>query len=112
MTGDYGGYESDCEYFQKILDHPALAETRELAVLAQRVFQTPVAFLAMLDHTEQVTARIGIGEEWWSVIEGFPLHRAFEDPLIAPDTARWLPEGSNAGGLGFFVATPVLSCTG
>jgi PAS domain S-box-containing protein len=40
------------------------------------------------------------------------LHRAFEDALIAPDTARWLPAGGNAGGLGFFVATPVRSCTG
>jgi hypothetical protein len=91
---------------------PALAETRDLAVLAQRIFQTPVAFLALLDHTEQVTARIGIGEEWWSVIEGFPLRRAFEDAPIAPDTAQWLPEGCNAGGLGFFAATPVRSCTG
>jgi hypothetical protein len=91
---------------------PGLAETRDLAVLAQRIFQTPVAFLALLDHTEQVTARIGIGEEWWSVIEGFPLRRAFEDAPIAPDTAQWLPEGCNAGGLGFFAATPVRSCTG
>jgi PAS domain S-box-containing protein len=112
MTGDYREYESDCDYFQKILDQPALAEMRDLAALAQRVFQTPIAFLAMLDHTERMTARIGVGEEWWSVIEGFPLHRAFEDALIAPDTARWLPQGSNAGGLGFFVATPVRSCNG
>jgi hypothetical protein len=112
MTGDYGGYEFDCDYFQKILDQPALAETRDLAALAQRVFQTPIAFLAMLDHTEQMTPRMGIGMEWWSVIEGFPLHRAFEEALIAPDIARWLPEGGNAGGLGFFVATPVRSCNG
>jgi PAS domain S-box-containing protein len=112
MTGNYRGYESDFDYFQTILDHPALAETRDLAVLAQRIFETPIAFLAMLDHTEQVTARIGVGREWWSVIEGFPLHRAFEDALIAPDTAQWLPESSNAGGLGFFVATPVRSSTG
>jgi hypothetical protein len=63
---------------------PALAETRGLAVLARRIFQTPVAFPTLLDHTEQVTARIGIGEEWWSVIEGFPLYRAFADAPIAP----------------------------
>jgi len=112
MTGDYRGYECDCDYFQKILDQPALAGTRDLAALAQRIFQTPIAFLAMLDHTERMTARIGIGEEWWSVIEGFPLHPAFEDALIAPDTAQWLPKGGNAGGLGFFVATPVRSSNG
>ncbi len=111
MTGDYRGYESDCDYFQKILSQPALAETRNLAALAQLVFRTPIAFLAMLDHAERMTARVGVGMEWWSVIEGFPLHRAFEDALIAPDAAQWLPEG-NAGGLGFFVATPVRSCNG
>jgi PAS domain S-box-containing protein len=112
MTGYYTGYESDCDYFQKILDHPAPSETRDLAILAQRVFQTPIALLALLDHSEQIVSRIGIGNEWWSVIECFPLHRAFEDSLIAPDTAALLPEGSNAGGLGFFVATPVRSCAG
>jgi PAS domain S-box-containing protein len=112
MTGDYPGFKSASDCFQEILDRPALAETHGLAVLAQRIFQTPIAFLAMLDHTEQVTALIGIGEEWWSVIEGFPLHRAFEDALIVPDTSQWLPAGSNAGGLGFFVAAPVPSCTG
>ena len=26
MTGEYGGYEFDCDYFQKILDQPALAD--------------------------------------------------------------------------------------
>jgi PAS domain S-box-containing protein len=64
------------------------------------------------DNRKAHTGSTGIGEEWWNVIEGFPLHRAFEDALIAPDTARWLPAGGNAGGLGFFVATPVRSCTG
>jgi hypothetical protein len=53
MTGDYRGNDSDCDDFQKILDRPALAETRDLAILAQRIFQTPIAFLAMLDHTER-----------------------------------------------------------
>src|SRR5580704_17605189 len=47
ITGDYREYESDCDYFQKILDQPALAEMRDLAALAQRVFQTQIAFLAM-----------------------------------------------------------------
>ena len=112
MPGNYSEYESDCKYFQTILDQPALAETRDLVSLAQRIFETPIAFLAMLDHAGQATAHIGAGKEWWPVMEGFPLHGAFDEALIAPDTARWLPEGSDSGGLGFFVAAPVRSCNG
>jgi PAS domain S-box-containing protein len=94
------------------LDQPALAETRNLAALAQRIFQTPVAFFALLDATEHVTTRIGSGNEWWSIIDGFPLSSAFEETLIAPDTTEWLPEGADSGGVGFFVATPVRTCGG
>jgi PAS domain S-box-containing protein len=112
LPGNYQNYYSDCDYFNRILDQPASAETRNLAALAQRLFQTPVAFFALLDPTDHVTTRIGCGKEWWSVIDGFPLNRAYLETLVAPDTSQWLPEGVDNGGLGFFVAAPVRGVDG
>jgi PAS domain S-box-containing protein len=100
-------YDSEREHCNQLLDQPALPEISDLAELAQRLFDTPIAFLAMLDQTEKVSACIGNGKEWWRVIEGFPLYAAFDDALIVPDIERWLPENSGSGGLGFLVAAPV-----
>jgi len=97
---------------RNILNLSESRELRRLLRLVERMFQVPVAYVAMLGRRDRVMTRIGSGEEYWQNLKTYPLDMVLAAPLVVRDTADGLPDGVDLGELRFVAAAPLRTLCG
>jgi PAS domain S-box-containing protein len=97
---------------QDILNQPEHVSLRRLTTLVEHLFRVPVAYMALLDHSCTVTARIGSGAEYWTFLKTYPFAGLIAAPAVVTDTASGLPSGADFGDIRFAASVPLRTSTG
>jgi PAS domain S-box-containing protein len=87
-------------------------DLRGLVKLVDKIFQTPVAYAAMLGHRDRVMSRVGSGEKHWKYMKTFPLSRAVVSPVLVRDVRAELPPDADVGELRFVASAPIRTLCG
>ncbi len=99
-------------YLQNILDEPEHDGLRRLTTLVERLFQVPVAYMALLGARNSVVTRIGNGAEYASVLHGARPGKLLEEPQLVRDCRLDLPPGTDFADLRFAASALLRSTSG
>src|ERR1017187_6985570 len=99
-------------YLQNILDAPEHPDLRRLTALVERLFQVPVAYMALLGANWNVVARIGNGTEYGYCLGSLRLDNLLGEAQLIRDSASDLPPGTDFADLRFAASAPLRSSSG
>jgi len=98
-------------------DHDPLNEPQQDALLrltrlVEHLFRVPVAYMALLDGSAGVSARIGSGEHYWGNLRTFPSGATIPKPAVWPNPSGLPIGGFEPGDLKFVAAAPLQASDG
>lgn len=95
-----------------VADEPEQESLTRLSKLAARLFQVPVAYLALLGPDVKVSNRVGVGGGLWENLRTYPLGRVLAAPMVWPEPSGVPVPGFVPGEVRFAAAAPLRSSDG
>ena len=95
-----------------LLDEPEHAVLLRLTKLVERLFQVPIAYIALLGPEREVVTRIGSGQDYWESLKTYPLEPVLAKPRVWPDPSGATVAGFHCGDLRFAAAAALRSSDG
>jgi PAS domain S-box-containing protein len=94
------------------MDEPENVGLLRMARLAERLFDVPVAYMALLGAHFKIVTRIGSGSEHWEFLASYPLAELLAVPHWWPDLSKFPAAGFIDAEIKFAASAPLRSSDG